>query len=134
MFKQNFISIFGYFEYLNFHKLKIQITSHNKLPSLPGHGCIVKKEEKLCPGNNVETTKEEKKEVCAQKCYDTPRCMAWQFGTPSPNSGTRCWLKKFTNCTLDVPNTDWVWGTRDCKNNILDLDQVQPSNSTKGIE
>jgi len=79
----------------------------------PGFVCMEKKEEYLCRGNNAAgSTKEKSKEACALRCYGTPTCMAWTFGTLAPPDN--CWLKTTTTCSSAALNTNWAWGTRGC--------------------
>ena len=102
--------------YISEYPNKENANHNTKLLCLLVPVCIEKKEEKLCPGSNAaDYSKEEYKEDCAERCYETPRCMAWTFGSPKLTSGTMCWLKTQGNCTRSVPGTDWVWGTRGCK-------------------
>jgi len=77
--------------------------------------CMEKLEEFLCRGNNADgSSEEESKEACSRRCYNTPTCVAWTFGSLSPPHN--CWLKTSSDCRRSVPGTDWTWGTRECYN------------------
>merc|ERR1711970_32617 len=73
----------------------------------------MEREEFLCGGNNaVGSSEEESEEDCFRRCYNTPSCVAWTFGTSSPPDN--CWLKTTADCKVAAPWTDWTWGPREC--------------------
>merc|ERR1719489_272955 len=75
--------------------------------------CKEKLEEFLCGDNNADdSSEEESKEACSRRCYNTPTCVAWTFGSLSPPRN--CWLKTTSDCRVAAPGTDWTWGTREC--------------------
>merc|ERR1711936_1066542 len=47
-----------------------------------------------------------------RRCYNTPTCVAWTFGSSSPPDN--CWLKTTADCRVAAPWTDWTWGPREC--------------------
>merc|ERR1712179_677432 len=69
----------------------------------------MEREEFLCGGNNaVDSSEEESEEDCFRRCYNTPSCVAWTFGSSSPPHN--CWLKTTADCRVPAPWTDWTWG------------------------
>merc|ERR1711936_460971 len=51
-------------------------------------------------------------EDCFRRCYNSPTCVAWTFGSSSPP--VNCWLKTTADCKVAAPWTDWTWGPREC--------------------